>query len=84
MCLQIYLQNLQNNNFITNKLNTILLMNYPNSSIREAIFDIKVDKINTSQIEDLRTFKEYIKNEFPIENAKKASRVLFNFLLKTP
>ena len=36
-------------------------MNYPNSSIREAIFDIKVDKINTSQIEDLRTFKEYIR-----------------------
>ncbi len=52
-------------------------MNYLNSPIREAIFDIKVDKINANQIEDLLAFKEHIKTNFPIVKSKK--NITFQF-----
>ena len=54
-------------------------MNYTNSPIREAIFDIKVDKINTNQIEALLAFKEYIKSDFPIEKKKESFTSVIQF-----
>ncbi len=52
-------------------------MNYLNSPIREAIFDIKVDKINTNQVEDLLVLEEHIKTNFPVVNSKK--NIIFQF-----
>src|ERR1017187_480980 len=53
-------------------------MQYPNAPIREAVFDIKIDSINTINYEDLLRIKEFIIGEFPIEDTKR------NFIIEFP
>ncbi|MCI1267913.1 MAG: TIGR04255 family protein [Saprospiraceae bacterium] len=45
-------------------------MIYSNAPIREAVYDIRVDRLNIKQIEDLAAFKELVKDNFPIEKKK--------------
>jgi uncharacterized protein (TIGR04255 family) len=54
-------------------------MNYPNAPIREAVFDIRVDRLNIKQTEDLAAFKDLVKDNFPIEKKKHMYLGLFNF-----
>ncbi len=42
-------------------------MNYPNAPIREAVFDIRVDKLNIGDVSDLLKIKDNLIEEFPIE-----------------
>ena len=45
-------------------------MSYIKAPIREAVFDIRVDKLNISNIEDLLDIKNYLTEDFPIEKKK--------------
>jgi len=59
-------------------------MNYPNAPIREAIFDITIDKLNIKQVEELSTFHDKIKDNFPIEKKKHQVTGLLHFSLDKP
>ena len=47
-------------------------MAYSNAPIQEAVFDIRIDKLKTSQLKDLLKFKEYLHQEYIIEKKKHA------------
>jgi len=42
-------------------------MIYPNDPIREAVFDIRIDRLNTNDVNDLLRMKELVSADFPIE-----------------
>jgi uncharacterized protein (TIGR04255 family) len=59
-------------------------MNFKNAPIREAVFDIKVDKLNINQIEDLKSFYELVKDNFPSEKKKHNITGLIQFSPEDP
>ena len=54
-------------------------MVYTNAPIREAVFDIKIDKLNIKQIEDLQAFKEFVSVDFPKEKKRHNITGMFEF-----
>ena len=54
-------------------------MTYSNAPIREAIFDIRVDKLNIKQVEDLLVIKDFIEKDYPIEKQKHHITGMFQF-----
>lgn len=54
-------------------------MIYQNAPIREAVFDIKVDKLNILSVEELLQIKELISNDFPIEKKRHDITGMFQF-----
>ena len=45
-------------------------MLYPNAPIREALFDIKIDRLNIKAVEDLLAIRDDLKDDFPIEKMR--------------
>ncbi|MDI9364566.1 MAG: TIGR04255 family protein [Flavobacterium sp.] len=45
-------------------------MNYKNAPIQEAIFDIKIDKLNTNQVQSLNAIKDKIDSNFVVEKKR--------------
>ena len=74
--LPLYLQN-KNNSYIRHMI-------YPNAPIREAVFDIRVDRLNIKQIEDLAVFKDLVKDNFPIEKKRHNVTGLIQFSADKP
>ncbi|MBK7764124.1 MAG: TIGR04255 family protein [Bacteroidetes bacterium] len=54
-------------------------MNYTNNPIREAVFDIRVEPLAVTQIEELNAFKELIIGEFPNQKTQHRFTGLFEF-----
>lgn len=59
-------------------------MNYPNAPIREAVFDIRVDRLNIKQTEDLAAFKDLVKDNFPSEKKRHNVSGLIQFSTDKP
>lgn len=45
-------------------------MVYPSAPIREALIDIKIDKLSIDSVEDLLKFKEFVLKDFPVERKR--------------
>ena len=54
-------------------------MNYPSAPIREAVFDIRIDKLNISNVADLLKIKELVSDQFPIEKKRHNITGTFQF-----
>ncbi|MFL0161960.1 TIGR04255 family protein [Aquirufa salirivi] len=54
-------------------------MNYPKAPIREAVFDIRIDKLNIIDVSELLNIKEAISNDFPIEKKRHNITGMFQF-----
>ncbi len=54
-------------------------MVYKNAPIREAVFDVRIDKLDIETVEQLASFKDKIIGDFPIEKKKYNVTGSFNF-----
>jgi uncharacterized protein (TIGR04255 family) len=54
-------------------------MNYPNAPIREAVLDIRVDRLNINDVNDLLSIREIISESFPIEKKRHNITGMFQF-----
>jgi uncharacterized protein (TIGR04255 family) len=54
-------------------------MNYAKAPIREAVLDIKVDRLNINDVNDLLSVKDIISKEFPIEKKRHNITGMFQF-----
>ena len=54
-------------------------MNYPIAPIREAVFDIRVDRLNINDVNELLSFKEIVSKDFPIEKKRHNITGMFQF-----
>lgn len=59
-------------------------MIYSNAPIKEAIFDIRVDRLNISDVNDLLNMKELILKDFPIEKKRHNITGMFQFSVDNP
>jgi len=59
-------------------------MNYPNAPIREAVFDIRIDKLTINDVNELLSIKEIISKDFPFEKKKHSFTGLFQFVPDKP
>jgi uncharacterized protein (TIGR04255 family) len=54
-------------------------MKYPKAPITEAVFDIKIDKLNIQGVESLLQIKELLKIDFPVEKKQHNFTSMFQF-----
>lgn len=56
-------------------------MKYPKAPITEAVFDIRIDKLNLQGVETLEQIKEFVSEEFPLEKKQHEVTNMFQFSL---
>lgn len=54
-------------------------MSYNKAPIREAVFDVRIDRLNINDISELQEFKSVVINDFPIEKKKHNVTGMFQF-----
>jgi uncharacterized protein (TIGR04255 family) len=59
-------------------------MIYPNAPIREAVFDIRVDRLNINDVNELLGIKELMFDDFPIEKKRHDITGMFQFSPEKP
>lgn len=59
-------------------------MNYPKSPIREAVFDVRIDRLNINDVYELLSVKEIISKDFPVQKKRHNITGMFQFTPDKP
>lgn len=59
-------------------------MNYPKAPIREAVFDIRIDRLNINDVNELLSFKDIVSKDFPVEKKRHDITGMFQFSIDKP